>query len=485
MLRRLGIGLLSSVLAACGTEAPATAPDAGDGGVADPVLDASPAPEAAPVVDAAPPRADVPAVPCNDTLADAYVTPSSLPPMDLSRRGDVVRCAVDVSLTLSEVQSRIAAKGLATVATSGASLLRVAFRTTRGDGRAGVSSARVYLPKVPRALPLPVIVIAHPSEGLAGSCATSKNPSSLEDLALPWAALGYAVIAPDYAGLGNDDGVQAYLDNVDTGHSTLDAARALRKTLSPGALSPKVLVAGHSQGGGAALAAQSLASTYGAGGDLVGVVAFAPEWPTSLASFGYLNMLRHPEELTVMTGLSPSVVSVLRQYAYLANWVGLAHAADGFPVGARAAMANAVESLCLTPLGGYLQGTALHVGDLVDDAVRTSLLACVDGGTCVEPGKSYLAYLQGNVLHGDPQGAPILLVQGLLDQVMPPADEAACTLATMKADGVATQVCVDGAATHTNVVGRNMDFALGWAEKVLSGKAAPTCSAVGMPACSH
>ena len=485
MLRRLGIGLLSVALGGCGAEPRDLVVDGGDAGAIEPVLDASPAPDASSVEDAAPARADVPAVPCTDTIGDAYVTPKSLPPMDLVRRGDVVRCAVDASLTVSDAQTRIAAKGLAAVATSGVSLLRIAFRTTRGDGRPGFSSARVYLPKVPRALPLPVIVVAHPSEGLAGSCATSKNPASLEDLALPWAALGYAVIAPDYAGLGNDDGVQAYLDNRDTGYSTLDAARALRKLLSPGALSSKVLMVGHSQGGGAALAAQSLASTYGAGGDLVGVLTFAPEWPTSLASFGYLDMLRHPEKLTVTTGLSPSVVSVLREDAYFANRVGLAHASEGFPASSRAAMQNAVDTLCLTPLGGYLQGTALHVGDLIDDDVRSTLLACLDGGACVEPGKSYLAYLEANVLHGDPKGAPVLLVQGLLDQVMPPADEAACTIATMKADGVAVQVCVDGLATHQSVVGRNMDFALVWAEKVLSGKAPPSCSALGMPPCSH
>ena len=47
-----------------------------------------------------------------------------------------------------------------------------------------------------------MVVVAHPSEGMADSCATSRHPDSLRDLALPWAAQGYPVIAPDYAGLG-------------------------------------------------------------------------------------------------------------------------------------------------------------------------------------------------------------------------------------------------------------------------------------------
>jgi hypothetical protein len=45
-------------------------------------------------------------------------------------------------------------------------------------------------------------------------------------------------------------------------------------------------------------------------------------------------------------------------------------------------------------------------------------------------------------------------------------------------------VCVDAAALHTNVVQRNMDFALSWALALLGNEALPTCSAAGMPACT-
>jgi pimeloyl-ACP methyl ester carboxylesterase len=435
-------------------------------------------------IDAGRPRADAPSIPCTDAVTDVYVTPV-LPPMSALRRGDVVRCAPDTALSQADVQTTVAGKGIPTKATSGTTMYRIAFRTERGDGSAGVSSARVYLPDTPKSLPLPVVVVAHPTTGISASCTPSKDESSLRDLALPWAGLGYAVIAPDYAGLGSE-GVQGYQDNRDTAQSTLDGARALRKMLSPGTLTSKVLLVGYSQGGGAALSAQALEKTYGCDGKLAGVITFAPQWASRLNSFGYVSMLRTPDALTVASGLMKSEVAVLRAYAYFANYVGLAHAADGFPAAGRTSLAGGVTSLCDTPLGGFIQGTAFFVRDLVDDTLRTSLLACIDssGTTCAEPGKSYYAFLKRNILTADLTGAPVLIVQGLADQIMVPAEEAACNIAKLQADGVTPQVCTDAPAVHTSVVSRNMDFAIKWGTAKLEGTEVPSCSADGMPECT-
>lgn len=488
---RMGVGvLLVAVAVACGG-APvdrasvgdaSDVPEAGDGPEDASVVDSSTTETS---VDAGPPRADVPSIECADKLDDVYVTPANLPPMAPQNRGDVVRCAHDVSVSLTDVQATIAAKGLKTTATSGASIYRVAFRTTRGDGTEGVSTARVYLPMTPRSLPLPVIVVGHPTDGIAPSCAPSKDPASNQDLALPWAAIGYAVIVPDYTGLGNG-GVQAYLDNRDQGYSILDGARALRKMLSVGAFGPQVLAEGYSQGGGAVLSAQALASQYGCDGKLAAVIAFAPEWPTRLNSFGYVDMLRNPNDLTISTGISKSVVAVMREYAYFANHAGASHAGDGFPSSDRAGMSNAIETLCQTPLGGWVQGTAMHLGDLVDPTLRTTLLGCIDsnGADCVEPGKSLYGWMNGNVLTADKNGAPVLFVQGLADQIMVPSQEGSCNLDKLAADGVVAQLCTDLIATHTSVVGRNADFALSWGQAVLSGGARPSCASWGMPPCS-
>ncbi len=434
-----------------------------------------------------PPVVSAPAIACADAVADVYVTPANLPPMTLAARGDLVRCAPDAKLTLTDVSSQVMAKGITTPMTTGVNLFRVAFRTERGDDSPGVSTARVYLPSTPQSLPLPVIVIGHPTSGLAPSCTPSLDASSNQDLALPWAGLGYAVIVPDYAGLGNE-GVQSYLDNHDQGHAVLDGARALRKLLPDGAFSSSVLAVGYSQGGGAVLSAQALAPSYGVDGTLAGVIVFAPQWPTRLNSFGYVDELNDPAKLTIATGISQNVVTVMMTYGYFYNRVGPTHATDGFPAASRSGIDNAVKTLCQVPLGGYLQITAPKVGDLFDPTLRTTLLACIagkgQGPDCVDPGQSFYNYLTQNLLTGDPNGPPMLFVQGLVDYIMPAASEAACNIDKLHKDGVTPQVCVDGLAQHETVVARNMDFALKWAQALLGSQPLPTCSSAGMPVCT-
>jgi dienelactone hydrolase len=430
----------------------------------------------------------LPFVPCLDTLTTVYVTPSNLPPLTDAGRGDVVRCAYDQTLTQATVTSEVVAKGAMTPMTSGTAFYRIAFRTERGDGSPGVSTARVYLPLVPRELPMPLLAIGHGTSGLAAVCAPSMDATTNQDLALPWAGLGYAVIAPDYAGLGNE-GVQGYLDNRDQAHSLLDSARALRKLLAPGVLSTQVLALGYSQGGGAALSAQALAKDYGLDGTLVGVVAFSPEWPTRLNSFGMVDQLLNPGELTIATGFSEDVVSVMRTYAYFYNRVGQAHAGDGFPDAGRAGIDSAVTSQCLAVLGGYLQVAAPLVGEITDPALRTGLLACIQAGPadsgCVDPGASYYAFLEQNIVHADPAGARVLYVQGLADFIMPPASEGACNIAKLEADGVSPQVAVDSAGQHTTVTGRNVDFAISWCQALLAGQPLPAYVDGGtLPACT-
>ena len=459
--------------------------------------DAAAAPDTAAALDAATDASETdgapwsaaliePARACTD-LVDAIYLPHPLPTMTDAARGDVVGCARDVELDASAVDSAMSASGVTVDFPAGAvRLLRIAYRTYRADGVEGTSSARVYLPVTPRPGPLPVLVVAHPTEGLAPGCTPSRNLDHLRDLALPWAAKGYAVIAPDFAGLGTV-GVQGYLDNHDTAHSVLDAARALRKLLHVGALSDQVALIGFSQGGGAVLSAQALAGSYGCDGTPRAVVAFAPQWPTRLNSFAFVDLLRAPDSLTIASGITNPVVAVMRTYSWFANYVGASSAGDGFDTGLRGPFVDALQTLCLKPLGGEIQGYAPHLGDLLDGALRESLLACIDDDTsakCTGAGKRFHAWLRGNVVHADPKGAPILYVQGLADWIMPPGSEAACNVAALEADGVTPQICADGPAQHTDVVARNVGFAIHWVEAVLAGSTPPRCEVTTLPACT-
>jgi pimeloyl-ACP methyl ester carboxylesterase len=426
-------------------------------------------------------------------VGDVYVTPGDLPPMTMALRGAIVGCALDTAFSIGDVTSKLAAKNVTgVVPTSGTTTYRIAYRTYRDDGVPGVSTARVYLPGTPRTAPLPVVAIAHPTEGLAPSCAPSMDPTDQDDLALPWAAHGFAVVATDYAGLGNA-GVQGYTDNHDQAHSLLDSVRALRALLDPSVLDQRVLLVGYSQGGGAVLASQGLAGSYGVAGNVVAAVVFAAEYYARNDSFDYATMLAEPDALTISTGISMPVVVAMRDYAFGYNVLGPSSAAATFPAGAQAGLASAIMSQCQAPFGAYLQGTALHVGDLWDDGFRRSLLACTgnstaadaDGGdaTCSGIAAQFYTWMQNDLVAPDPAGAPVLYVQGLDDSIMPPAEEAACNIGELTAAGVDVQVCVDPPAEHTTVVPRNVAFALGWSEAKLYGGTLPACSSAGMPAC--
>ena len=450
-----------------------SAPDAAveDAGVADAGAEPSP--------DAGLPNAQSPDQSCADPADSVYVTPPGPQPTDDSARGDRVKCAYERTLSLADVTKKVAA------ATSAVASYKLSYRTKRGNGDWAIGSARVWLPQSPKAYPLPIIVIAHPSVGVADSCAPSKEADGTFSLALPWAGKGYAVIAPDFAGLGTD-GIQAYVDSRDTGQSTLDAARALRKLHTPATFDARIAMLGYSQGGGAVFAAQALERSYGSGGKLTAAIAFAPQWQSRLDSFGTLALLRNPNGFTIWTGVTKPVIAAMRQYGYFATYLGAARAGDGFPAAGRAAMINALDTMCLIGFGGWVQGTSTRLKDLVDEGLRSSTIACLDTPNepaCKEPGKGYLQYLRDNLVAPDPQGAPVLYVQGMLDTVMPAGEEAACNVPRLQQAGVDLQVCTDAGANHANVIDRNGDFALRWAEAKLSGTQAPTCAASPLAPC--
>jgi Secretory lipase len=501
----LGFSLAGpAALFACGSSATPAAASHLDASMphadAAPTSTATTGPDAAPTTDAGPPLGDagpddaaadaptalasVPAIACSDTLANVYVTPSNLPPMTMAERGDIVRCAPDVELTVYDENTDFASKSVTGVTpTTGVNLYRIAYRTYRDDGVPGVSTARVYLPQTPRSLPLPVVAVAHPTEGLAPSCTPSMDPTSLYDEALPWAASGFAVIASDYAGLGNA-GVQGYFDNHDEAHSMLDSARALRALLPPSVLGDDVLLVGYSQGGGAVLASQGLASSYGAGGTIDAIVVFAAEYFERLNSVQFVTALESPTELTIQSGVTVPDVIAMRDYAFGYNVLGPDASTETFPASSGPGIANAAMTLCEVPLGGYIQGVAPHLGDLFDPTFQTSLTACVgQEAGCTGLGSQFYAWMENDLVAPDPHGAPILYVQGLSDTIMPPAQEAACNIGKLEDAGVSVQVCTDPAATHTDVVARNVAFAMSWSMAVLDKTAVPACSGAGLPAC--
>jgi acetyl esterase/lipase len=154
------------------------------------------------------------------------------------------------------------------------------YRSTGVNGKPNAVSGSLALPKgQPPKGGWPVITYAHGTTGSADACAPTRGYDAglLVSYVYPplkrWLKAGYAVVRTDYEGLGTP-GVHGYLVGATEGRSVLDAVRAAR-ALEP-RLSKRFVIAGHSQGGHAALFAASLARSWVPELRLRGTVAFAP-----------------------------------------------------------------------------------------------------------------------------------------------------------------------------------------------------------------
>jgi pimeloyl-ACP methyl ester carboxylesterase len=154
------------------------------------------------------------------------------------------------------------------------------YRSVDDAGSTVAVSGSVALPKgkAPKG-GWPVIVYGHGTTGSADSCAPTRgyDADHLVSYAYPllrrWLKAGYAIVRSDYTGLGTP-GVHPFLYGPDEGRSLLDAVRAARK--QSGKLGKRFVIAGHSQGGHAALYAAALAPSWTPDLKLRGTVALAP-----------------------------------------------------------------------------------------------------------------------------------------------------------------------------------------------------------------
>jgi pimeloyl-ACP methyl ester carboxylesterase len=186
-------------------------------------------------------------------------------------------------------------------------LVLYSSRTTQGKPDAISGSVAVPRGKPPKG-GWPVITWAHGTTGVADICAPSRDfagsPANTGEAYIngdlnAWLAAGYAVLRTDYEGLGTP-GKHPYLVGVSEGRSVLDIVKAARR-LDP-TIGKRYLIAGHSQGGHAALFAAGLASSWAKGLTLRGTVAFAPA-SHILEQGSLLPALKTPSSLTALATL--------------------------------------------------------------------------------------------------------------------------------------------------------------------------------------
>jgi uncharacterized membrane protein HdeD (DUF308 family)/acetyl esterase/lipase len=167
----------------------------------------------------------------------------------------------------------------------GATTYRVLYTSRDLDGTPAAASGLVVVPDGPAPDGgRPILAHTHGTIGVARSCAPSLLEGTYAEQMWGLEAFldaGWIVTAPDYLGLGTE-GDHPYLVGQTAAEGTLDAVRATIRLAGDDA-SSRFAVAGHSQGGHAAMFTGQLAATYAPDLDLVAVAGLAPA--SELASF--------------------------------------------------------------------------------------------------------------------------------------------------------------------------------------------------------
>ncbi len=271
-------------------------------------------------------------------------------------------------------------------------------RSTQGE-KIAVSGSISIPPGEPPSDGWPVISYAHGTTGLADVCAPSRDykgglASSAITYVNPqleaWIDAGYAVVRTDYEGLGTP-GQHPFLVGKSEGRGVLDIVRAAARM--DDRIGDRFLIAGHSQGGHAALFAAGLADSWAPDLELRGTVSYAPA-SHLLTYFDFLPTFTDPSSLSA--------------YATMAL-VGTSTANQGIDP---AAILNPepenklplIDGLCNPQLGGPGRYGQFAPSKLVDPNAKTALL------------KQVLAKNNPDVVTDQ----PILLAQGSDDTTVFP-----------------------------------------------------------------
>ncbi|MBI2379085.1 MAG: hypothetical protein HYV07_34135 [Deltaproteobacteria bacterium] len=425
-------------------------------------------------------------VSCTHQRSDVYAARAE--PFGSAQFGEIVACATEGSISADQARQRLAAVDASFAVDSGAWVYLIAYRTERTNGTPGIASARLFVPDSPRTGPRPIAVVAHGTAGLADRCAPSTLPvaENTAEMALPWVAAGLLTVMPDYAGLGTE-GIQGYGNNSDTAHSVLDAARAALRSVPEGSVDSSMILAGHSQGGGAVLASQALARAY------------APELPVRAAisiaggivDGTLLQGARFPSLPIGGAGGAGRAILSLSLYADAANALGLEQGGLPFAPGIRAHVTSAIDNLCVFQLVTDLASPAPDysipetLGDLMDPVFREDVVRCVaDSTTCGVSGP-YVARQQSNRVSPDSSGGPVLMISGHDDELQPPGQQA-CTIDVLSAAGVTPTTCLFPATDHSSIVAGGTPYLVSWALAKTDGLTPPGCPSEEMyPACRN
>lgn len=152
------------------------------------------------------------------------------------------------------------ASGITSTPVCAVSVQTVRYNTVGSAYEATEASAAVYLPSGTDpacAGPRPVVLYAHGTSPLKSFDMANLAGTEARLVAGIFAAQGYIVVAPNYAGYaGSSLSYHAYLDGEQQAADMIDALRAARKAYTQVLGASKLYVTGYSQGGYVAVATQ-------------------------------------------------------------------------------------------------------------------------------------------------------------------------------------------------------------------------------------
>ncbi|CAK7212415.1 hypothetical protein SCUCBS95973_001455 [Sporothrix curviconia] len=281
----------------------------------------------------------------------------------------------------------------------------------------------------------PVVTWAHGTTGIADACApTINDPASDQEtnavLLAGWVSKGYAVVRTDYEGLGTP-GDHPYLIGPSEARAVLDIVRAARQ--HEPRLGSRVVIAGHSQGGHAALWAASMAAAYTPELDVLATIAFAPA-----------NSLETEVPLLSAAGNATSLSGTV---ALIVRGLAIANASlDAASIWSPDALALYPETL--TACSVYLDSNASYGAVAADDL----LAAGATTTTTTTSLPDVIAQLKDNdptYLTAIPQ--PVLVLQGSADTTVYPFTTAAM-VKNLAAGGVDIVEQIYAGATHQGII---------------------------------
>lgn len=342
---------------------------------------------------------------------------------------------LDDARTLSGVESRLAN------ATSLSA--RITYTSTSGidDSHPEVTAA-VFVPRgTPPQGGWPIVAFGHPPTGIAHDCAPSRSPTLMgaSTTVADLVSAGYVVTVSDYQGLGLDKAYHPFLDSTTVGFNLIDSVFATRRLVPTTSID--WIAFGVSQGGQAAWAADELAENAGQGLRLVGAVSVSPAANIDgLADAAMNGRLTTAQKLALQAYLA-SLKSEYRDFALDDYRRGMVR--DAWDV----------FSACQGPAATERTRLADHLGS--DDLRPASAAAA----------QTLRGYLQKTNLPQGPTAAPMLVMYGGRDPLIPPDwTERAVRSACMMGDAIEVDLQPDKASTDID-----MSSAFAWTRDRFDG----------------